>query len=135
VTRRYELSIRIDDEPDLGPFPPAPPLKARRLVDRQTAIAAYLASPEAEAALANALDAAPWAYQPSEPTDFAQHILAAMREARALADDDAAPIGDMPDGITLNGHLFVHVAACPCPRIVAEVERLAAQRDAQPEDE
>lgn len=35
------------------------------------------------------------------------------------------PKVDMPDGITVDGHLFVHVAACPCPRIQREVARLA----------
>lgn len=52
--------------------------------------------------------------------------------ARALrAALDAAPRldveGDMPDSLTVNGHLFAHVAACPCPRIQAEVARLAEQ--------
>lgn len=38
------------------------------------------------------------------------------------------PIDDMPDQLTVNGHLFVHVGACPCPRIQAEVARLAEGR-------
>ena len=33
---------------------------------------------------------------------------------------------DMPKGrATIDGHLFVHVAACPCPEMQAEVARLA----------
>jgi predicted DNA-binding protein (UPF0251 family) len=37
------------------------------------------------------------------------------------------PEGDAPDSMTFHGHYFVHVAACPCPRIQDEVARLAAQ--------
>ena len=44
---------------------------------------------------------------------------------QGLADAEA-PIGDMPDQIKINGHHFVHVASCPCPRIQAEVARLAS---------
>lgn len=36
-----------------------------------------------------------------------------------------APVGDLPDQIEINGHFFVHVAACPCERIQREVARLA----------
>lgn len=36
-----------------------------------------------------------------------------------------APEGDMPDRLTVDGHLFVHVAACPCERMQREVARLA----------
>lgn len=32
--------------------------------------------------------------------------------------------------ITVDGHLYVHVAACPCPEMQAEVERLALCRRA-----
>ena len=44
---------------------------------------------------------------------------------QGLADAEA-PIGDMPDQLTIDGHYFVHVAACPCPRIQQEVARLAS---------
>lgn len=46
------------------------------------------------------------------------------RAAALPAPAAGVPIGDEPDPLTVNGHLFVHVAACPCPRIQAEVERL-----------
>jgi len=32
--------------------------------------------------------------------------------------------GEMPGELFVNGHLFVHVAACPCPQMQAEVARL-----------
>jgi hypothetical protein len=51
---------------------------------------------------------------------------AGRQEARA---DLAAPKGDLPDALTVDGHLFVHVAACPCPRIQAVVARLATPED------
>lgn len=47
--------------------------------------------------------------------------------ARAVYFSQDGPVGDLPDGITVNGHLFVHVASCPCPRIQSENERLNQQ--------
>jgi hypothetical protein len=39
--------------------------------------------------------------------------------------EHAPPTGDLPDALNVNGHLFVHVAACRCERIQREVARLA----------
>ena len=44
-----------------------------------------------------------------------------------VPDQPEQPVGDLPDALTIHGHRFVHVAACPCLRIQAEVARLDAQ--------
>ena len=40
---------------------------------------------------------------------------------------EAAPV-DGPDSLTVHGHMYVHVAACPCPRMQQEVERIYLAR-------
>lgn len=60
-----------------------------------------------------------------------EHILVTEPWAAAYvvtppSEEATGPTGDQPDSLTVNGHMFIHVAACPCDRIQAEVARLTA---------
>jgi hypothetical protein len=60
---------------------------------------------------------------------------ARLLPAATPSPDAGEPQGDQPDQITVQGHMFVHVAACPCPRIQGEVARLAAQKGSTDDDQ
>ena len=50
-----------------------------------------------------------------------------VEAVRAAERERTAPLDDLPDSLEVNGHLFAHVAACPCPRIQGEVNRLRGE--------
>ncbi len=61
-------------------------------------------------------------------TTFMEHLVAALLQAETPDASDSVE-GGTADTLDHDGHLYVHVAACPCPEMQAEVERLAILDD------
>ncbi len=77
-----------------------------------------------------------FAAYPGEGADGDGPMGQLMDAVLALIPEGAVLVtGAGDESITIDGHLYVHVAACPCPEMQAEVARLEAQWHDNPIEE